>query len=158
MDQKGINFDALMSDMQSMFEHQLEAFEDCEENQMCEYSMKFTSVDRQFVYLFTFDQRAGCPLDVLEMDGYEEVISDLTIADIEMDDSDTKDAHGNPQHPGCLKIKFTFEDENVLIVDGIAYEQREDHSEIFTEFVMPTVIEYIKMGTLELLTVAEYEE
>lgn len=157
MDNIEVNFDAMISDMSQLLENQ-EEMEDCVENKMCEYSMKYTSIDETFEYHFTFDQRENCPPDILELDGFDEVIADLTIADIELDESNTKDEHGVLLHAGCLKIQFSFETGEVLLIDGIEYEPQEDNGVLFTEYVMPVVIDYVKMGTIELLGVTEYED
>lgn len=153
-----IDFELLMSDMQDLIMEQGQDFEGVEQNTMCEYDMKYVSIDHTFTCYFSFDQRKDLPNDIIDMDAFDELISNITIADIEMDESDTKDRNGDLQHPGCLKVKFTFEDEQVLIVDGIAYENQDDEGTLFTEYVMPAVIDYIKMGTMKLCKVTEYED
>jgi hypothetical protein len=151
-----IVFDDLFNDMQDLMEKI--NFEDLEECVMCEYVIKYTSIDGNFTHMTTVNQRQNCPADVIQMDGYEEVFLDLMAADIEMDESNTKDSTGRLQHPGCLQLRFTFEDGNAFVVDGIPYENCDDNGQIFTDFVVPVINDYVQMGTITLMEVIEFEE
>ena len=86
--------------------------------------------------------------DEINEEIFDEVKYNFLSADICFDISDTLGSDGNLLFPDAGKATFTFENNSCAIIDGIDYDAKLENSEIFMQYVIPALEEYIKMGSM----------
>jgi len=155
VDIENFDFESLLHDMASMVAKEDEVDKDVV---FSDYVVLYESIDSAFVQHLHVELPNDATDHEIREAAILEVQLELLTGQICVDVSDTKDTNGNLIFPDSLKVSFNIENGSVLSLDDIEYEKGMENAQIFSDYVMPAVMEYVNFGSCSVISVTEQEE